>query len=198
MNNSSIESFRFRKNKLISYQRINNYESPNDDIKETKDFQYNEYLIHEQLLQSYRQIFIGAQSFFVAAIAIGYKPAELNDSLLAWISIGNLLFIWCIWHRVVRARHLIVDFHRFYFDYLDEYNKIPAGPIDKKEFLKLFNFRQRKNIIDRLDGKMPWRITRIKMDLLLPIVFSVIWFLLAFYGKSMNEIFKIILCLPCG
>src|SRR5512139_2571148 len=68
------------------------------------------YSANESLLQSYRSIFISSQSFLLAvgAIVSGKSPWVLYITTV--LSLG---MIWLLWFPVVRARHKIVDFHKF-------------------------------------------------------------------------------------
>jgi len=65
---------------------------------------------NESLLQSYRSIFISSVSFL---LAVGAIVAEKSIAVLMAVAVVSVLMIWAIWFRVVRARHLIVDYYMY-------------------------------------------------------------------------------------
>jgi hypothetical protein len=130
--------------------------------------------INESLLQSYRSIFISSQSFFLALAAILFEKSIL---LTSSIGILCLIQIWWIWFRVVYYRSLIVDFYKFEIG--EKFNEVGDISTDnkfikEKEYVKKFDIR--KKINNHL-GEKNLRITRIKIDIILPIIFSLIWLL---------------------
>ena len=131
---------------------------------------------NESLLQSYRQIFISSQSFFLAIAAILIENAdELTIICLAFI---GLLMIWFIWFRVVRSRHLAVDYHK----YIDEFIKnndgeYPKGICTEKKYIEIFS-KERKKTNKVLGIEKNLRLTRKKIDVYLPILFTLTWVLL--------------------
>lgn len=68
--------------------------------------------LNEQLLQSYRGVFISSQSFMLAVGAIVWgKDKDLNVfGITCAVGIG---MIWLMWFGVVRARHKIVDYYKY-------------------------------------------------------------------------------------
>ena len=68
------------------------------------------YQINEDLLQSYRQIFISTESFL---LAVGAIILDKSMALLMIIAVVSIITIWYLWFRIVRSRHLIVDNYKF-------------------------------------------------------------------------------------
>ena len=124
--------------------------------------------VNESLLQSYRSIFISSQSFLIAVGAIFFDKSTSLLFILAGISI---LMIWYIWFPTVVVRHRIADYYKHIID-LPE-NKIvklctdsiyATNKIEREKANKIFNLQ-----------KGEWRLTRIKIDLILPVLFTIIW-----------------------
>jgi len=124
---------------------------------------------NESLLQSYRIIFISSQSFLIAFGAILF---DSNTPLWLLITIVALTFvvIWGLWLPVVRARGLIVDFYKF--------NIYVNHPGRESDYVHDKKFRDKVNKEVKLPLHSNWRQTRIKMDILLPIYFTILWFVL--------------------
>ncbi len=124
---------------------------------------------NETLLQSYRIIFISSQSFLLAFGAILF---DSNTPLWLLITIVALTFvvIWGLWFPVVRARGLIVDFYKF-----NIYVNYPGREVNYVHDKK---FRDKVNKEVKLPLHSNWRQTRIKIDILLPIYFTILWFVL--------------------
>ena len=171
----------------------NRYVTRKEIMQELINEQHEKYKINEELLQSYRQIFIGSQSFFLAVGTILFTSVKNLDCLLLLLTSINVFIIWFVWFRVVRVRHLIVDFHKYYYEYLKNNREIPDGVCNIKEYIDVFKWKKRKETTRRLGFKRNWRLARIKIDLILPITFTFVWLLLAFYGKPINAFFY---CFP--
>ena len=131
--------------------------------------------VNERLLQSYRSIFIASQSFLLAVGALlidGEKP----NWLFGFVATASLIMIWYIWFPVVVARAKIVDYYKLqvFTDIADE-----PGFCSEEEYLRC---APRRKAMNAVGGKKNWRVTRIKVDLFLPIIFTVIWAVL-FWSK---------------
>lgn len=125
--------------------------------------------VNESLLQSYRSIFISSQSFLIAVGAI-LLDAKTPVWLLALIAGLALLMIWYLWFRVVVSRHRAVDYYKFQID-----KKTPENFFNcctEREYIS--NSLKRTSINCALQKKN-WRPTRIKVDFLLPLIFTSIW-----------------------
>ena len=119
---------------------------------------------NENLLQSYRSIFISSQSFLIAVGAI------LLDSKTPWwllpiVFIAAIMIIWVLWFQVVSARAKIADIYKH--NLLENFDTQSIT-----QYLKDKRFRKAVNL---KHGIKNWRETRLKVDLVLPIIFSIIW-----------------------
>jgi hypothetical protein len=117
---------------------------------------------NEMLLQSYRSIFVSTQSILLAVGALTLD----RRVLFAATALVGLVMIWLIWFPVVRARHLVVDFYKHDID-----SRVP----DCTEHEYIDNASKRAAANAAVGLAKNWRETRIKMDALLPAMFSVVW-----------------------
>ena len=140
--------------------------------------------VNESLLQSYRSIFISSQSFLMAVGAFSFEKYRLLNILLA---IMSLLMIWMIWVPVVRARRRIVDYYKYALKLTDD-QQIEFGQItDENGYVRDGNQRSAANryLEEKLKLAKPisdLRETRLKVDIYLPIGFSLIWFIFLLVG----------------
>jgi len=145
------------------------------------------YSIYESLLQSYRTIFISSQSFLIAIGAI-LLDSDNPFWLLFTVFVLALVIIWVLWFPVVRARARLVDYYKFGFD-SNKLGKDEDDYVHDKEF---------RNKVNKEVNKINWRPTRRKIDIYLPILFTIIWFALIVARLQMNNlkfIWFIIICL---
>ena len=145
---------------------------------------------YEANVQAYRSNMIASQSFLLAVGAILF---EKNNILLAICVVIALLQLWYIWYRIIRIRTIIVDYYKFNllnrFD--DDGNKAANCELPLKERTYVKNKKVRRKVNNQLAIENPklkhnMRLTRIKVDLILPISFSVIWLsflIVSFLGK---------------
>lgn len=142
-----------------------------------------EWSVNESLLQSYRSIFISSQAFI---LAVGVLLID-NKPIFLIVAIISLFMIWYIWFRVVRSRHLIVDYHK----YASKLDKPKQEELRKRytedEYVKNKDKRSKANILLGIDTN--WRPTRIKIDLLLPVLYTSIWLTLIFAGGHITLCF---------
>ncbi len=140
--------------------------------------------VNETLLQSYRSIFISSQSFLLAVGAFSFEKYRLLNIILALMS---LFMIWEIWVKVVKARRRIVDYYKFALE-LTEEQRIELGQItDEYGYAWDGAPRLAANLYfeEILKPKKPisdLRETRKKIDLWLPIGFSLIWAIFLMVG----------------
>ena len=131
---------------------------------------------NESLLQSYRSIFISSVSFL---LAVGAIVAEKSIAVLMAVAVVSVLMIWAIWFRVVRARHLIVDYYMY-----RSLNGVPKGLCGENDYVHKRDLRNTANKLLKITTN--WRPTRWKIDLLIPFLFSVVWIALIVYGWCSN------------
>jgi hypothetical protein len=61
-------------------------------------------------IQSYRQKFISFESLL---LAVGAIVVDKNPVVMVFAASIGVVTIWGIWYRIVRSRHLIVDYYKF-------------------------------------------------------------------------------------
>ncbi|MBI4908452.1 MAG: hypothetical protein HY820_32820 [Acidobacteria bacterium] len=126
--------------------------------------------INESLLQSYRSIFISSQSFLLAVGAIVVGKSTLV--LFATAAVSQIM-IFMIWMPVVVARHRIVDYYKF------GSSIPPEGRLQictEREYVHDRVSRVKANEVFGIRGN--WRPTRLKLDLGIPLLFSLVWIVL--------------------
>lgn len=129
--------------------------------------------INESLLQSYRSLFISSQSFL---LAVGAIVAGKSTAVVLAVAVLSLLMIWSIWFPVVRARHRIVDYYK-YGTSLPESKR--AELCSEKQYVHDPELRKKAN--EAFGIETNWRPTRVKLDLLTPVMFTAIWAVLVIY-----------------
>lgn len=131
---------------------------------------------NEALLQSYRSIFISSQSFLLTAGAVltGKSP-----TLLFVVAGAALVMIWLVWFPVVRAPLRIVDYHKYAAALASE---ALANLCSEHQYVHDPSSRIKANAL--LGIATNWRATRVKMDILLPILFSALWVALVAHERS--------------
>ncbi|MBN2351127.1 MAG: hypothetical protein JXD23_01055 [Spirochaetales bacterium] len=139
---------------------------------------------NETLLQSYRSIFISFESFL---LAVGAIAARKNHFIICTLAIVGIISIWPIWFRVVQIRHRIVDYYKYAAH-------LPKSKLSKlcTEHEYLSNINQRNFANSILGLKSNWRVTRIKMDLVLPLLFTIVWIILVLYQFGVLDFFNVV------
>lgn len=129
--------------------------------------------MNESLLQSYRSTFIISQAVFLIVGGL-FLDREVSVSLMVAIGIFAIFIIWYIWFRVVRARALVVDYYKIQllFDFTNHPDFCES--IDEYEN----NLRKRKSMNKAAGVRSNWRMTRIKLDLGMPLIYTLIWLFL--------------------
>jgi hypothetical protein len=127
----------------------------------------DKWAINESLLQAYRSTFISSQSFF---LAVGAITLNSNAVLVYLTAAVGMFVIWFVWFPVVRARHRIVDYYKFSSD-LSEAER--PNLCSEDEYVQNLAKRTRANELFKL--KTNWRRTRIKLDIGMPVLFTIVW-----------------------
>ena len=104
------------------------------------------------------------------------------------VCIIGLFNQWFIWYRVIRARSLVTDFHKHNALYELSLNINEEGKLWKEgdnhlsEHTYINNWSVRKKANNwvaektkQAKYKRNYRITRVKLDIILPIMFTIIW-----------------------
>lgn len=144
---------------------------------------------NEVLIQSYRSCFISSQSLLIAAGSMFFEKSPTIFSVICGVALFQM---WYIWFRVIRARTITNDFYKHDLNiYVDETGKALSSSADKKpltEALYRRNYRIRKEanrtiaeITKNPKLKRNFRLTRIKVDILMPVSFTLIWIVIAVF-----------------
>jgi hypothetical protein len=125
--------------------------------------------VNESLLQSHRSIFICSQTFLIAVGAILLETSK--PEWLIWLLAGSgFTIIWLFWFRVVITRARVVDYYKFQ---LDDNFKANFDNCSEDDYVR--NRDGKRKSINKTIDKSNLRATRWKMDVGLPIIFSLIW-----------------------
>jgi hypothetical protein len=146
--------------------------------------------IYEANVQAYRGIFFSTQSILLAVVAI---VIEKNTILTILISIIGLFQMWYIWFRVIFIRICIVDFHKYGMNKIfDNEGNYPPLYIPCENYLREDIYAKDRKIRKKVNKVMSklWerktvkgkelkfdnlRMTRIKLDILIPASITLIW-----------------------
>ena len=148
-----------------------------NDIK-VSDNNIGMWSVFESNVQTYRANMISSQAFLLAAGAVFVKESfELEVACV----ILALMQLWYIWFRIIRCRTIIVDFYRYNlnekFNNVGEKKRPFDNPLESEIYLKNRVIRKKVNeCIFKSGRRVKW--TRIKLDIIMPISFSVMWVLM--------------------
>ncbi|MDR2543747.1 MAG: hypothetical protein LBC80_09925 [Treponema sp.] len=142
----------------------------------------NAWGLNETLLQSYRNSSYIVQSIL---LAVGALISEKNVfAVIATLSIIQLLFF----ARVISVRRIIVDFYKF--SLYDKYDK--NGSFEEEIYLKDKKLRKKINKQENIsNSRKIFSSTRGILDLVVPLIFLIIWGALSFLVFGAN-IFSLI------
>lgn len=142
---------------------------------------------YESTVQGYRQVSASSQSLFLTAGAVllgwGFRIPFFTVMAMAMIT------TWYIWFPVIFSRTAIVDYHKYdlasRFDREGRPRTKRADPLDERDYARLTNFALRRRVYTELstDGRLhrTIRVSRRKVDVLLPVLFTVVWVIFAVY-----------------
>lgn len=134
---------------------------------------------YEANVQAYRSNMIASQSFL---LAVGALLLEKSFVLLSVCVAVAMIQLWYIWFRVIWARTKIVDYYKF--DLRNRYDARGNPAENEEDFLDedtfIHNAKVRNHVYENLGMykkklKQKFRTTRFKLDVLIPVSFSVIW-----------------------
>ncbi len=145
--------------------------------------------VYESNLQSYRSNMIASQSFLLAVAGLFFGRSNCLGLICAFIALVQL---WYIWYRVIRVRTLIVDFYKYGLGQKYSCTGGFLGPGEKAldERTYCTNWAIRKIVNDsefaNYNGmkcfvRQNWRLTRIKLDIIMPVLFTVLWVAYVFF-----------------
>lgn len=153
-----------------------------DDIEK----EYAEWALYDSITQTYRSNMLASQAILMAVTAIFYGKSWI---LVVMTCILGLFNQWFVWYPVIRSRALISDFHKFNakFNFSQDVaiNGEKRKPPNSKEiteqvYVRNKEVRKKANAVlakktRQEKYKTNWRPTRKKLDIVLPVSFSIIW-----------------------
>jgi hypothetical protein len=159
------------------------------DLKENYDHLLRLWTNQESLLQSYRGIFVAAQSILIGfAFVVSTRSREETAAFVGLVALG--LFIQAMWIWVCRSRALSVTFCQWRIHKLEQSTpEVTPRPLAAlKEFQAQGTFNGRPASADPLFREAAQSVTRRQMDVWLPNAFALLWFILAAVavGRSFN------------
>lgn len=150
-----------------------------------------QWTLYDSIVQSYRSNFIASQSLM---LAVGALFINENILLVLFVAFIAMFQMWYIWFRIIRVRTIIADFHKFnaLYDFSNIINAHGALEIETKEplteyiYIKDRKIRKQANknlslCVEKPELKHNFRLTRIKLDIILPTTFSLIWIAIVIY-----------------
>ena len=144
---------------------------------------------YDSIVQDYRANMLASQSLLLAVEAILFERSILLEIIICAIGLFQL---WYIWFAIIRARTIISDFHKFNALYNfskiiningDKSSEQNSLPLTEEKYVSDKTVRNRANYNLAEITKIPklktnFRITRLKLDVILPISFTIIWVIL--------------------
>ena len=141
--------------------------------------EYSQWTNYDSLLQSYRSNMIASQSLLIAAAALFYEKSYLLVLITCTLGLFNQ---WYVWFRVIRSRFLISDLHKFnaLYHFRDLVKEKINIELTEDRYVHDRKLRDAANQLLADEAGVPrlrsnWRLTRKKLDLVIPITFSIIW-----------------------
>lgn len=156
----------------------------------SKENYFTAWSVYDSMIQSYRSSMIASQSLLLAVEAVTLEKSSLIGFIVCII---GLIQLWYIWFFVVKNRAIISDFYKYnaFYDFVQRIdingNEIPEDKKVSKEYkLNEDVYVESKSIRDRANSKLAeieknsklksnCRPTRCKLDIIMPISFTVIW-----------------------
>jgi len=147
------------------------------------DYKAEAWSIYENNVQSYRGLAVSAQSIYLAIGAILVTVDSLIP--LTIVFVAAMITTWYIFFPAIFSRCAIVDYHKFRlpdtFTKDGEWRSEKSGDdrLDEKDYARTTNFSLRQRVYKNLSRDSyrfrTLRTTRLKLDVLLPAVFSATW-----------------------
>lgn len=143
--------------------------------------------IYEANVQQYRVLSATVQSFLLAIGSILFTTSKPVPGLLliliVILGIGHIVWVWI---PVVFARHKVIDYYKFQHDRRltverrEELEKVCS----ERQYVQDRTLRAQVNKDFFNNPKLRvWRLTRVKLDLVVPLAYLVFWTGLAMWIK---------------
>ena len=148
----------------------------------------SQWTLYDSNVQTYRSNSLASQALLLAVGAFLYK----EEYIILLITFLVAMFqMWYIWYRVIRVRTIISDFHKFNFLYNfssfvnneGDFEPNTSLPLTEETYTKNTKTRRKANyILANQTGiaklKYNYRLTRVKLDIMLPLSFSFLWIII--------------------
>ena len=153
--------------------------------------------VYESNVQQYRVLSATVQSFFLTVGSILYTRSDVPKFLMVLVFAIGMLHIWVVWFKIVKARHLIIDYYKFM-----HYQGLTALDIKKlteecDETTYVHNDKKRREVnakyFKRPDLRL-WRETRLKLDIWVPTMYTVMWLGLFFWKFPLTALVAMLKC----
>lgn len=146
--------------------------------------------VYEANVQQYRVLSATVQSFLLAIGSILFSTSKPVPGylliLIVFLGVGHIAWVWI---PVVFSRHKAIDYYKFQHD-----KKLPPKlreELEKfcseKQYVEDRTLRQQVNNKYFGDEKLRvWRLTRLKLDIAVPLAYMAFWIALAMWIKPWN------------
>jgi len=136
------------------------------------------WVTYESNVQQYRVLSATVQSFLLTIGSILYTQQGVPNALLILVTLLAVMHIKFIWFNVVRARNLIVDYYKY-----QHYAKLTQDQLSEleknyPETRYVHEKEAREKVNSEFFNKPTlsvWRETRIKLDIIVPSGYFIIW-----------------------
>ena len=160
--------------------------NPQIDIPSLKKFLLELAIYQDQLLQSYRTIFISSQAIVISIAMLLASYDSKNNSILFIILFAIGIFFLYIWLKITPARELDVSYCHMQLLRLEEKKLAPNNPTDLEEMEKpWYHFKRNWQNKSKEEKKQKIRElcyadllespSRKMMGIWLPLIFIIIW-----------------------
>ena len=157
----------------------------------SKENYFTAWSVYDSMIQSYRSSMIASQALLLAVEAVMFEKQSFIGVIVCVI---GLMQLWYIWSPIIKKRAIISDFYKYsaFYDFVQRIdisgNEIPKDKEVSKEYkLNEDVYVESKSIRDRANSKLAeieknsklksnCRPTRRKLDIIMPISFTIIWF----------------------
>lgn len=144
----------------------------------TSNSPVTKWAVYEANVQQYRVLSATVQSFFLTVGSILFTQQHVPNFLMLMIAVLAILHVRFVWFDVVKARHLIIDYYKF-----QHYAKLTAGDLaqlaDKYPETRYVHDAEARREVNakffRKPGLRLWRETRLKLDVIVPTAYVIIW-----------------------
>ena len=143
--------------------------------------------VYEANVQQYRVLSATVQSFLLAIGSILFTTSKpVPGLLLMMIAVMGVGHVAWVWIPVVFARHKVIDYYKYQHD--KKLSVEARAELEQfcgeKQYVKKSALRRAVNEKFFGDPSLRvWRLTRVKLDLVVPLAYVAFWIALALWNK---------------